>query len=194
MANEKKLRVEAAIKGSVVLEFVNAIRGRIGAERYERLVRTLHDEDRKLFLGVIDPGGWYSLDACVHILEADLQANDGGIESVLVERSEAVFDKQLRGIYRLFVKFGSPEFLMKRIGLVHMTYFNGILLESVSQAPGRAVFRYTGFEPKHHLIGCAIVGFYKKALEMSGATGVRVVFATPIREGKGYAELVASWA
>ena len=193
MTELKPNRVGVSLKGSAVLETVQAIKARSGDEGYEKIVGTLDDDARTMFRRVILPTAWYPLDAFVRFLEADLRESAGGNERVLIERSEIVIDRQLRGIYRLFVKFGSPEFVLKRISIVHMTYFNGVNIE-INLKPGRAVIRYTGFEPQHRLMGYSIIGFYRKALEISGAKGVQVSFATPIGDSKGYAELVATWS
>ena len=43
-------------------------------------------------------------------------------------------------------------------------------------------------------MGFGIIGFFRKALEISGASDVLIYFLTPIEEGKGYAELSISWS
>ncbi|HMD10588.1 MAG TPA: hypothetical protein VKH63_23865 [Candidatus Acidoferrum sp.] len=43
-------------------------------------------------------------------------------------------------------------------------------------------------------MGFAIVGFFKKALEISGAKDVAIYFSVPIEEGKGYSELSIAWS
>jgi len=45
----------------------------------------------------------------------------------------------------------------------------------------------------HRLIGLSIIGFYRKALEISGAKDVKAEFTTSIEEDKGYCELVLNW-
>ena len=194
VAELKRRRVGAAIKGSAVLDSVNAIKARSGDEAYEKIIGTLDDEDQALFRGAIAAGDWCPLDAFVRFLAADIRESAGGDERALIRRSEGVIDKQLKGIYRIFVRFGSPEFVLKRISLVHMTYFNGVNIEIMSMKPGRAVIRYTGFEPQHRLMGFSIIGFYRKALEISGAKDVEASFLTPIGDAKGYAELVVTWS
>jgi hypothetical protein len=187
-------RPQVTIKGSAVLDSARGIRERLGDDAYARLVAGLDDDARHLFEGDILPTSWYPLDAFVRFLEADLRESAGGDERALVARSRWLFERQLKGIYRLFVKLGSPEFVLKRISIVHMTYYNGVHLETVSLGPGRAVLRYTGFDARHRLIGNAIVGFYGKALELSGAKDVRAEFTTPIGDPKGYAELLVTWS
>jgi hypothetical protein len=98
-----------------------------------------------------------------------------------------------RGIYKAFVKLGSPEFVIKRIAAVHATYFQGVPIEVQLQGHGKAVVRYTGFEKQHRIMGFAIMGFFKKALEISGATDVVLCFTIPIEEGKAFSELSISW-
>jgi hypothetical protein len=107
--------------------------------------------------------------------------------------SEAVIERQLRGIYKAFVKLGSPEFVIKRIAAVHATYFQGVPIEVQIQGNGRALVTYTGFEKQHRIMGFAIVGFFKKALEISGAKDVAIYFSVPIEEGKSYSELSIAW-
>lgn len=187
-------RPQVTIKGSAVLDTVRAFRKRSGDDGYDRILGTLDEATQAVFRGAILPTTWYPLDAFVRLLEADLRETAGGDEFELVARSEWLVEKQLRGVYRLFVKLGSPEFVLKRISIVHMTYYNGVQLETTSLTRGRAVLRYTGFQASHRLIGNAIIGFYRKALALSGAKDVEAWFATPIGDARGYAELVVTWS
>jgi hypothetical protein len=187
------LKPGVTIKGAAVLDAVRAMRKGHGDEGFARIVATLDPEARTIFEGAILPTSWYPLDAFVRLLDAELRQGAGGDERALVERAERIVEKQLRGIYRLFVKLGSPEFVLKRIAIVHMTYYNGVNLETTSLTPGRAVLRYTGYEPAHRLIGNVNIGFFKKALEMSGAKDVVAAFTVPIGDARGYAELVVTW-
>src|ERR1700740_2248703 len=97
-----------------------------------------------------------------------------------------VIERQLRGIYKAFVKLGSPEFVIKRIAAVHETYFQGVPIEVRVRGQGKAVVRYAGFEKQHRIMGFAIIGFFKKALEISGATDWCLSFTVPIREANAF--------
>lgn len=193
MSEPRKAQVGVTIKGASVLDSVRAIRRRSGDEAFDKLVDGLDDEAKAMFRGDIVASSWYPLDPFVRFLEADIRETAGGNEVVLVERTEQLIEKQLRGIYRIFVRLGSPEFVLKRISVVHMTYYNGVLVETTSLTPGRAVLRYTGFERRHRLVGYAIIGFFKKALEISGAKDVKASWTIPIGDPKGYAELAVTW-
>ena len=181
------------IKGSAVLDSVRAIKARSGEDGYQEIVDTLDEQARTLFRSPILPTAWFPLDAFARFLEADIRESAGGNEQVLVKRSEGIIEGQLRGIYKLFIRLGSPEFVLKRLSVIHTAYFNGVAVDLTSLAPGRAVIRYTGFEPQHRIMGHTLIGFFRKALEISGAKDVAVRLDTPIGDAKGYAELVVTW-
>jgi hypothetical protein len=83
--------------------------------------------------------------------------------------------------------------VIKRIGAVHATYFEGIQIDPEFLGEKRAVVRYQGFETRHAIIRQAIMGFYRKALQISGAKDVTTRFRKPIATG-GTAELEIAWA
>ncbi len=182
------------IKGSVIKETIDQIKARAGEDALQKILGLVDEETRKICQGEIFSSSWYSLDVFAHFLEIEIRVLANGNEEMITRGSEAVIERQLRGIYKAFVKLGSPEFVIKRIAAVHATYFQGVPIEVQLQGNNRAVVKYTGFEKQHRIMGFAIVGFFKKALEISGAKDVVIYFAIPIEEGKGYSELSIAWS
>jgi len=181
------------IKGSVIRETISQVKRRAGDDSLKKILELLDDETRKVFESEIFASTWYSLDVFTRFLEVEIKVLANGNEEMVTRGSEAVIERQLRGIYKAFVRLGSPEFVIKRIAAVHATYFQGVPIEVLLPANGRATVRYTGFEKQHRIMGFAIIGFFRKALEISGAKDVEIHFATPIDEGKPYSELSISW-
>ena len=89
---------------------------------------------------------------------------------------------------------GSPAYVIKRIASVHDTYFRGIHFIPEFDDSKQALIKYMGFQSRHEIISCAIIGFYRKALEISGAKQVSVAFTVPISAGGEFAELKITWA
>jgi hypothetical protein len=181
------------IKGSAIKETIEQIKRRSGEAAFQKILGLLDDDARKIFESEIFSSTWYPLDFFTRFLEIEIRVLAEGNEEMVTRGAEAVIERQLRGIYKAFVKLGSPEFVIKRIAAVHATYFQGVPIEVQMQAHGRALVKYTGFEKQHRIMGFAIVGFFKKALEISGAKDVAISFSTPIEEGKGYSELSIAW-
>ncbi len=182
----------AQIKGTVLLDTIAAIKARAGESELTKIVKGLNGEARNLFEGPIYSSTWYSLDAFVNFLEVDIRETANGVREVLSERSEKVIEKQLSGIYKVFVKVGSPGFVINRIAAVHATYFEGIqIIPEIEDH--KAVIKYVGFQKQHEIMEYAIIGFYRKALELCGAKEVALHFSVPIATGGAYSELTISW-
>jgi hypothetical protein len=182
------------IKGSAIQETINQVKRRSGEDAFKKILGLLDEEARDVFKNEIYSSSWYSLDFFTRFLELEIRVLADGKEEMVTRGSEAVIERQLRGIYKAFVKLGSPEFVIKRIAAVHETYFQGVPIEVKLSGNGQALIKYTGFEKQHRIMGFAIIGFFKKALEISGASNVAIHFATAIEEGKGYSELSISWS
>ena len=181
------------IKGSAIKETINQIKARNGEDALQKIFDLLDEETLTVCQGEIYSSSWYPLAIFTRFLEVEIRVLADGREEMITRGSEVVIEKQLRGIYKAFVKLGSPEFVIKRIAAVHATYFQGVPIEVNLQGPGKAVVRYTGFEKQHRIMGFAIIGFFKKALEISGAKDVVLRFTVPIEEGKEFAELSIAW-
>jgi hypothetical protein len=182
------------IKGSAIKETIDQIKRRSGEDAFQKILGLLDEETRKIYAGEVFSSSWYPLDLFTRFLEIEIKVLAGGNEEMVTRGSEAVIERQLRGIYKAFVKLGSPEFVIKRIAAVHATYFQGVPIEVNLEENNRALVKYTGFEKQHRIMGFAIVGFFKKALEISGAKDVVIRFSVPIEEGKGYSELSIGWS
>ncbi len=181
------------IKGTAVLDTVQQVQKRAGDPAYQKVVGLLDDETRKIFQNQISPSSWYSLDSFTHFLEVEIKELAGGDEEVLLRGTEKVVEHQLRGIYKVFVKLGSPEFVLKRLAAVHATYFLGVRIDVEMRGPASAIVRYRGFEKQHRILSNVIIGFFRKALEISGAKNVQADFTTPIAAGREFAELAITW-
>ncbi len=182
------------VKGSAVVEAMSTVQQRLGEAGLHRILSELDAGARTSFAGAVVASAWFPLDHFVQFLALDVLHSDGGDETALIRRSETLIERQLRGVYKMFVRLSTPEFVLKRLSTVHAAYFRGVLAEVRSLEAGRAVIRYTGFSREHRLIGYSIIGFYRKALEISGAASVDARFSTPIDDGSGYAELIVSWS
>jgi len=182
------------IKGSVLSDSISSVKKRSGDQAFNKILALLSNDTKKIFeSSEILFTNWYPLDAFTEFLAADLKITANGDEKVLIERSEALIEKQLRGIYKIFVRIGSPDFLISRISNTQASYFRGVKVEGNMMEKGRARIKYIGFEKHHRLMEYAIIGFYKKALEISGAKNINYMIIDPIEDGKGFCEIEITW-
>lgn len=180
------------IKGMAVRDTVLSLQERLGPDGLERLLATAGEQARALCTEAVNVSSWYALDAYADLLEADVRA-DGGDVRGLMERAEKVFEKQLGGIYRVFVQLASPETLLRRISGAHETYFRGAKATVLACEKGRAVVRYAGLTGRHQVIEHVIQSFFRKALSLTGAKDVEVRVTTSLTQGKGVCDFELTW-
>jgi hypothetical protein len=183
----------AEIKGATLIQSIEAIKARDGDHALAAIMAQLDPQSRSLFEGRILPWNWYSLDAFAAFLEADIRVTANNDREALILRSEKVIEAQLKGIYKVFIRFGSPAYVIKRIASVHETYFRGIHFIPEFDDSKQAVIKYMGFQSRHEILSYTIIGFYRKALEISGAKRVSANFTVPISAGGEFAELKITW-
>lgn len=182
------------VKGRVLIDAVAVARELRGQTAVDALVATLDAEAQEVLRGTLLANDWCPLDVLTSFMAASVRMHNGGDESVIVARSERVVEQQLGGIYRIFIRLGSPEFIVKRLGAIHQTYFEHVRVSPSFAEERRARVRYTGFQPQHRLMEHAIVGFYRKALQLSGAKDVTATIATPLSAGRGILEVEIAWS
>lgn len=180
------------IKGVAISGSIEAFKAKFGKEEYAKILEKLNAEDKNMFSSIILSNLWYPLDSFVRYIEVLYQLYYGGDYSKLQLNSEEIIDKQLRGIYRLFIQLGTPEFVVKKIGFINSSYFKGMTLEVIENKKGKYIGHYTGFEKQHRVFQYTIIGFYKRAMEISGAKNVKAVFTVPMSDSK-YAEITVTW-
>lgn len=183
----------AEIKGVVLADTIHAIRSRAGDPELQKIISQLSPAARETFEHPIQISTWYPLDTFVEFLEADIQVTAAGNREILIARSEKVIEAQLQGIYKIFVKLGSPGFVITRISAVHATYFKDVHIIPELQDHS-ATIKYVGFAKHHDIMQFIILGFYRKALELCGAKQVSLNFTVSISEGAAFSELNITWA
>ncbi|MGA8767494.1 MAG: hypothetical protein WB559_10775 [Candidatus Acidiferrales bacterium] len=107
------------IRGSVFLDTIQAVKVRRGDQELAKILAHLDGEAKQMFNAPIEPWKWYPVDAFVSFLETDIRETADGDRRVLIERSKKVIELHLHGIYKLFVKIGSPKFVINRIATIH---------------------------------------------------------------------------
>ena len=182
----------AEIKGTVLLDTLAAIKARAGEDELVKVIRGLSSKARIVFEGEIYSSSWYSLDAFAEFLEVDIRETGNGDREQLSRRSEKVTEAQLSGVYKVFVKIGTPGFVISRISAVHATYFRGVqIIPEIEQ--NQAIIKYVGFQKQHEILQYIIIGFFRKALEMCGAKNATMSFTVPMTDGREYSELTIRW-
>ena len=177
-------------KGTAVEILPKFVVSRFGKEYLNRWMNLLSEEAREEFSKGIISYQWYPLksvlvDPTLRLCEHLYGSYQGALE---VGRFSA--EHALRGVYKLFVKLGSPEFVIKRASSILPTYYRPCAAEVVEVSKGRATVRITDFEEMHTIIELRIKGWMEKALEISGCDNINITISKSLTKNDPYTEFV----
>jgi hypothetical protein len=181
------------IRGIAIAHDVEMLLKRFGKQNYIRLAETLDAEDRKIFLNKIIAADLYPLDSYVRFIEASINLFFKGDKSAVLRNTEEIIDRQLKGVFRWFIQFGSPAYITNEIVKITQAYFEGVTVNPIINGNGRFVGRIVGFKKKHEIMQYAIIGFFRKSLSISGAKNVQAKFTIPFSDNKEYSEIMVTW-
>lgn len=137
-------------------------------EQFQTVLDSLPEHEARLFSRPILPAAWVDHHAHLRfILAADRILGRGDGELV---KAAAVYcaRKDLKGMYRLFMSFTSPHFIIKNAGRVWRQYYDqgNLVLEEVQEKSGRMrLDDYPDIPLQHDLENTAWV---EECLRMSG--------------------------
>jgi hypothetical protein len=183
------------VKGTAINSIPEFIVKKFGKEGFNQWLSAINETARQVYEKPILAGNWYPLKEimieptkkmCELFYHGDVKgAREGGRYSA---------ELGLKGVYRIFVKFGSPEFLIRRASAIFTSYYQPSEMKVVAQEDKKAVVHITQFFEPSSLVENRIAGWMEKALEISGCKNVKILITQSLAKGAPYTEIIATWA
>ncbi|WPB80295.1 TIGR02265 family protein [Archangium violaceum] len=184
----------ARIKGSVLITRLNLLMKQGGTGRVQQVLQRLSPADRKVLEGVIMPIGWYPLELNLRLDAAIADALSPRDRSkAFVEMGRASAEENLNGPHHVFIRKGDPHFLLSHAPEIYRLYYAVGSRTYEKAGPRNAVLRTVGAESVTEADCLTIIGWYERAIEMSGGREVRVEHKKCRARGSGYCEYLCSW-
>ena len=181
------------VKGTAVRSTPLFVKQRF-AERFAEWAAILSERSREIMTGKIGTRDWYPLkegmiEPTRKICDLFFKGDDGGAWEV--GRFSAEYS--LWGLYRLFVKMGSPLHLIEKASTVFSTYYRPSKMRIVDHTPLSAVARIEHFPEPDMLVELRIGGWMERALEISGCADVESKIVKSLARGDECTEFVSAW-
>jgi hypothetical protein len=183
------------VKGTAINSIPEFIVKKFGKEGFNQWLAAINEKARKVYEGNVLAGNWYPMKEvmveptrmmCELFYHGDVKgAREGGRYSA---------ELGLKGVYRIFVKFGSPEFLIRKASAIFTSYYQPSEMKVVAQEDKKAVVHITQFSEASSLVENRIAGWMERALEISGCKNVKILITQSLAKGAPYTEIIASWA
>ncbi len=181
------------VKGTALQSSLRYVRERFGAAALEGVVRALPSEQRSLLAGTILASSWYPLAGLlVYMKEAERQL--GAQEPELVfQMGKASCDHGVTGVYKVFFKVGSPEFVVSRASRVFSSYYDSGELRVIESRDGFAAVEIVGIEPAAPQLCARFYGWMHRTLELAGARNLRSSHASCVHRGDESCRFEGIW-
>ncbi len=182
------------VKGTAIVAIPEFIVKKFGKKGLDRWLAAINEKARKVYEGHILVGNWYPVTEIMHeptqkmcdlFYRGDVKgAREGGRYSA---------ELALKGVYRIFVRLGSPEFLIRRASNAFTSYYQPSEIKVVAQEDKMAIIHITKFPEASYLVENRIAGWIEGALEISGCKNVNIQIPQSLAKGAPYTEIVGSW-
>lgn len=136
---------EPESKGSGFTSAVTVLRKMLGGEKLERIIATLSPETSELVRRPPLPVAWISVGHFPELLRAVRAHGFGGDETKFEEWGRQAMLIDLRTIYKMFIRFLSPQFVIERGAKLWQTYTrNQGNVRAVADTASSAIVTYEG--------------------------------------------------
>jgi hypothetical protein len=182
------------VKGTAVKATPKFVQEKFGDSGFKLWIDALSPEAKKIYTDTILINSWYPMHAAyIDPHQAIINLFYGGDKMGLWELGRYAADFGLRGIYKVFVRIGSPYFLIKKTGRVFKTFYDpGEALVTVDEK-GKAAMRIVDFPERTGLVETRIAGWIERALQISGCKDLYVSIPSSLTKGDSFIEISASW-
>jgi len=102
-------------------------------------------------------------------------------------------DIGLNGIYKFFIKMGSPNFIISKSASVFGTYYKDAIMTVISKTSTSVILDISNFSEYHILIEQRVIGWIEKALELSGCKNIKTNIVKSICTDDNSTELFITW-
>lgn len=182
------------IKGSAVKTTPEFVKSKYSS-RYLEWVKSLPDTSREIIDKPIYATTWYPLMESVIIPTqrvADMFFN-GNYCKAAREIGRYSAEVALKGIYKIFVRVSSPNFVLSRASNIFSTYYNPADIKVIESADKKAVLQLKRFNPQEKLIMERIAGWIEHTLEITLKSPLKVDVSNKIENDMLSAQITAMW-
>jgi hypothetical protein len=180
------------VKGAVIKPTPRFVKERYGAY-YETWRAQLTVETRT----VVDQGivsSWYPIErAMIEPTRVLCELVEEPADEVAWALGRFSADFALRGLFRIFVRLGSPAFIAKRASHLFSTYYDNAVLRVHSTGPRHATLYLLEFPEPNRLVERRIGGYMERAVEISGARYVQSTVVSSLAAGDERGEYHFTW-
>lgn len=182
-------------KGTAALALMAFVKSKFGEQRFNEWLAALSPQAKAVYSAPVLSSSWFPIKEILsEPTKVICDMFYGGQVTGAFECGKFSADHALKGIYRMFVQLGSPQFIIDRATVVLPTYYRPSKLEITGKSKNGVVLRITEFPESDKYIENRIAGWVEGALVICGCKNLQVKITASKAAGQPYTEISSSWA
>lgn len=102
-------------------------------------------------------------------------------------------ESALSGVYKIFVKMATPQFIIARAGKILPSYYDPAELSIKETGSKHVVMIVSRLPVNHEVLEARIFGWVQRALEVTGCKNVKISPTKSMTKGDSITELMITW-
>ena len=180
------------VKGSVLKSRLAFVEQHGGKDGVERVLATLAAEDRAALRNLVAIQ-WCPFDLGKRLDDAIVQVLGHGKPQFFERLGAASAETNLTSVHKAFLTPGDPAAFLAKAPQIYKLYYDTGRREYAKTGPKEAVLTTRDAETFSAPDCLTVIGWHRKALEMCGATEVRIIEEECRARGGGVCRYRVSW-
>lgn len=182
------------VKGTAVKSIQEFVQTRY-ADKYSEWLKAMPESSRSIMSKSVFVSDWYNVkDAAIEptIAIGKVIYNGDSIKAGW-ETGRFSSESALNGIYKIFVKMATPQFIISRSGKILPSYYEPSEISVKESGSKHVILLFTKLPSNHEVLEARILGWIERALEVTGCKNVKIVPLKSMTKGDHLTELRISW-
>ncbi|MGZ3425346.1 MAG: hypothetical protein ACXVCV_01800 [Polyangia bacterium] len=192
LKHEREMR-DNQIKGNLLGRRAWYVRDRWGDEALAALAKAVPEAARKFLVDAPLTFAWYPFSVMMDIDRAIVEGPMRGDVAKMTEFGSAIAKHDLPLLYKVLFKVGSPTFIVKRLNIVAKQYIRESDITVVMRGDRDAVVTLSGRRFPMYFCTYGVSGWFRAALELSGATAPTVEHTGCMHRGDAECSWTLRW-
>ncbi|HXY40148.1 MAG TPA: hypothetical protein VEQ10_10770 [Vicinamibacteria bacterium] len=183
----------AQVKGTAVLSSLRHVRERFGEPALAGVLSALPSGDAALLSGLVLASSWYPMGCLLRFMQEAEKQLAAQEPKLLQNMGRASCDDGLKGIYKIFLKVGSPGFIIDRAARVLANYYDTGELVVVDRGERHVAVELRGLEEAGRPFCERIYGWMQRTLELTGVRNLRSAHSSCLHRGDPVCRFEGRW-
>lgn len=160
------------VKGPLFKSTLKFIKNKIGEDRFGEFRESLPENVKTFLAESILTSEFYPAETLVAINEHFIEFAGLDPQNTYLDMGRASADEGFSGVYRVFLKVGSPRMMLRQAPLVWKSYYNQGKLVIADHTKNSAVIEIVDSGIRHVSLCSRISGFIERTMQLSGGKNI----------------------